>query len=131
MIPKDVSDANMDCVNLLTNHCEINLNMITKFEETYIGKELRSAQDKNMLYHFLMNSVSKVGKAKASKWNIQYIVNGIPSVNILLKVIIRGIHLDTNAKTTSIRTQLRSQFLSDICLFKFCYHIKNNFTVIC
>ena len=39
MIPRDVSDANTDYVNLLTNHGEINLNMITKFEETYIGKE--------------------------------------------------------------------------------------------
>ena len=38
MIPKDVSDANTDCVNLIMNHGEININMIAKFEETYIGK---------------------------------------------------------------------------------------------
>ena len=45
MIPKDVLDANTDYFNLLTNHGKINLNMITKFEKTCIGKKLRSAQD--------------------------------------------------------------------------------------
>ena len=38
MILKDVSDANNDYVNLLTNHGGINLNMKTKFEDKYIGK---------------------------------------------------------------------------------------------
>ena len=54
-IPKDVSEANTDYVNLLKNKGENNINMITKFEETYIGKESREAQDTNMMYHCLMN----------------------------------------------------------------------------
>ena len=54
-IPKDVSEANTDYVNLLKNKGENNINMITKFEETYIGKESRAAQDTNMMYHCLMN----------------------------------------------------------------------------
>ena len=41
MTPKDVSDTNTDYVNLLTNYGENNINMITKFEEAYIGKEFR------------------------------------------------------------------------------------------
>ena len=45
MILKEVLDLNTDYFNLLTNHAEINLNMITKFEETYIIKESRAAQD--------------------------------------------------------------------------------------
>ena len=61
-----------------------------------------------MVYHCLMNSLSKVGKVKVSVWNSQYKVNGLPSGNLVLKVIIREIHLDTNAKTTSIITQLIS-----------------------
>ena len=40
MVLKDVSDTNTDYVNLLINHGEININMITNFEETYIGKKL-------------------------------------------------------------------------------------------
>ena len=36
IIPKDVSDANTEYVNLLTNHGEINFSMITKFEQIYM-----------------------------------------------------------------------------------------------
>ena len=35
MIPKDILDANMDYVNLLTNHGIMNLNMIKKLREIY------------------------------------------------------------------------------------------------
>ena len=69
MILKDILDVNTDYVNLLTSPGEINLNMLTKFEETYTRKESRAAQDTNMLYHCMMNSLSKVGKAKVSVWN--------------------------------------------------------------
>ena len=89
MIPKDVSDANMDYVNLHTNHGEINLNMIANFEETYIGKESRAAQDTNMMYHCLMNSFSKFGKVIVSVFNGQYEFNGLLLGNLLLKYIIR------------------------------------------
>ena len=97
MILKDVLDANTDYLNLLTNHGEINLNKITKFEETYVRKESRAAHDATMLYHCLMNSVSKVGKAKVSVWNSQYKVNRPPSGNLFLKLIIRKSHLYTTA----------------------------------
>ena len=99
-------DTNTDYVNLLTNNGEINLNII--FLETNTGKKSRSAQDTNILYHCLMNYLSKVGKAKVSVWNSQYKVNGLLSGNLLLKVIIWECHIDTNATTTSSRTQLSS-----------------------
>ena len=103
MIKKYMSDANTDYVNILTNHSEMNINMITKFEQTHIGKESRSEQDTNILYHCLINSISDVGKYKVSVWNSQYKVDEIPLRNLLLKVIIRESHLDTNVTTTSIR----------------------------
>ena len=78
----------MDYINVLTNKSENIFNMMTKFEEKYIGKESRAAQDTNMLYRCLMDFLSKVGKAKVSVWNSQYKFNGLPSVNIFLKVII-------------------------------------------
>ena len=89
MIPKDILDASMNFFNLLTNHDEINFNMITNFEETYIRNKSRAEQDKNMLYPFLMNSLSKVGKTKFSVQNSQYKVNGLPSGKIFLKFVIR------------------------------------------
>ena len=107
MIPKGVLYVNTDYVNLLKNHGEINLNMITNFEEKCIKKESRAAQDTNILYHCLINSFSKVGNAKVSMWKSQYKVNVLPLGNLFIKVIIREIQLDTNATTTSIRTQLR------------------------
>ena len=55
-----------------------------------------------------MNSLSKVGKAKVSLCITKYKINGITLGNILPKVIIREIHLDNQAKTTSIRPQLSS-----------------------
>ena len=39
MILKDLSDVNTDYVNLLTNHGEINLNMIKTIDQTDISKE--------------------------------------------------------------------------------------------
>ena len=69
---------------------------------------MRAAQDTNMLYRCLINLLSKVWKAKVSVWNSQYKVNRIPSGNLLLKFIIREIHINTNATMPYIRTQLSS-----------------------
>ena len=104
MILKDVLDANTDNINLLTNHGEVNIDMITKSEETYIGKESRAAKDSNMLYHCLMIFISKVGKAKVSMWKSQYKVNAPPLENLSIKAIIPESHLDNNETMTSIRT---------------------------
>ena len=128
MIMKKKLDMNMDYINVLTNKSENILNMITKFEEKYIGKESRAAQDTNVLYQCLMNSPSKVGKDKVSARNSQYKVNGLPSGNMLLKVIIREIHLDTNVTTKSIRMPIGSLYAyirKIICdITKFNVHVK-------
>ena len=49
-------------------------------------------------------------------WEEQYKIKGKPSVNILIKIIIRENHLYSNATTTSIRNQLSSldQFITTI-----------------
>ena len=69
-----------------------------------------------MLYHCLIGSLSKAGGTKVMVWEEQYNINGKPSVNILLKIIIRESHLDINATTTSIINQLSSldQFITTI-----------------
>ena len=61
-----------------------------------------------MLYKCLMNSISKTGKDKVTIWMDQYKVSGKSSGNLLLKLIIRESHLDTNATTSSIRMKLAS-----------------------
>jgi hypothetical protein len=59
-----------------------------------------------MLYKCLMNSISKEGKSKMTIWKDQHHVNGLPSGDLLLKVIVRESHLDTNATISTIRTKL-------------------------
>ena len=53
-----------------------------------------------------MNSITQAGKVKVRLWSDQFILNGRESGILLLKIIIRESHLDTNATTNSIRTQL-------------------------
>ena len=61
-----------------------------------------------MLYHRLIGSLSKVVRMKVAIWEDKYKIKGKPSENLLLKIIIRESHLDSNATTTSIRNQLSS-----------------------
>ena len=74
-IPLDLANP-MDLTNLLTNYGEITLEAIRAFEETYISTQCRAAQDANMLYMCIMNSLSKEGKTKIQVWRDQYTVNG-------------------------------------------------------
>jgi hypothetical protein len=55
-----------------------------------------------------MNSISKEGKNKILIWKNQYNIGINSSGNLLLKIIIRESHLDTNATTASIRNKLSS-----------------------
>ena len=50
--------------------------------------------------------MSKEGKKKILIWESQYTINGLGSENLLLKIIVRESHLDTNATSASICTKL-------------------------
>ena len=92
--------------SLIDQHGEIELETIRTFEESYINQAIRPAQDTIQLYRCLMASLSKEGKKKILIWESQYTVNGLGSGNLLLKIIVRESHLDTNATSASIRTKL-------------------------
>jgi hypothetical protein len=55
-----------------------------------------------------MSSISKEGKKKILVWKEEYHINGYKSGNLLLKIIIRESHINTNATTSNIRTKLSS-----------------------
>ena len=76
------------------------------FEESYINQAIRPAQDTAQLYQCLMASLSKEVKKKILIWEIQYTIHGLGSGNLLLKIILRESHLDTNATSASICTKL-------------------------
>jgi hypothetical protein len=107
-IPEHAADAASETNNLLESYGMISIDQIRAFEETYISQPIRPAQDTYLLYKCLMNSISKEGKSKIMIWSDQYHVQGLPSGTLLLKVIVRESHLDTNATISSIRTKLSS-----------------------
>ena len=104
-IPKIDEDG---FINLINKHGSLDLDRIREFESTYINNECRAAQDTRMLYKALMHSLNKAGKDKIRIWRNDYVVDGSPSGVALFKVIVRESHLDTNATTGEIRTNLSS-----------------------
>jgi hypothetical protein len=105
-IPEDANDPTSDTHYLVDNYGQIPLSRIRDFDETYLDQPIRPAQDAFMLFKCLMNSISKEGKNKILIWRQQYTINEASSGSLLLKIIIRESHLDTNATTSSIRTKL-------------------------
>ena len=104
-IPDNPEDPK-DFKSLIDNHGEIDIESIKAFEESYVEGKSRSAQDAAMLYRCLMNSISKEGKKKILVWEDQYQVGTYGSGNLLLKIVVRESHLDTNATSASIRKKL-------------------------
>lgn len=110
-IPEDHTDAQSDTNYLLREYGTISLERIKRFEKSYLGKETRAAQDSYMLYHCILKSLSKEARVQVQLWESEYITMNddgtiVPSGNLLLKVVIRESHLDTNATTASIRNKL-------------------------
>ena len=108
MIPEDPENISTVYRNMITNHGEIMLERVRRFKEYYTNDPSRAAQDAGMLYSCLMESMSKVGKTKIMVWEKQYKINRKGSVNLLLKVIIRESHPNSNATTMVISRQLSS-----------------------
>ena len=110
-IPEDVDDANSKLHYLPTEYGRISMEQITRFEKSYLGLQTRAAQDSYMLYKCLISSLSKEARMKIETWEEDYLIRNnegtiVPSGNLLLKVIIRESHIDTNATTQSIRMKL-------------------------
>ena len=93
---------------LLDHYGSISIGEVREHERSYISTHTRDAQDTYLLYECIMNSLSPEAKAKVSIWRDNYWVDGLPSGNLLLKIVIRECHLDTNATITSIRQRLAS-----------------------
>jgi hypothetical protein len=108
MIPQDIDDPLGDCDNLVNHYGHIKIEKIRKWEEEYINKPVRPAQDSYLMHKCLMNSITKKGKDKITIWKDHYTVHNLASGNLLLKIIIRESHLDTNATISTIRGKLSS-----------------------
>lgn len=61
-----------------------------------------------MRHQCLMNSITKEAKYVITIWSDNYHINGIPSGNLLIRIIIRESHIDTHATKGAICTKLRN-----------------------
>lgn len=105
-IPVDPLNAAAEVDNLLTNYGQISLDRVRAFEETYIQLPIRAANDTDMMYKCQMASLTEGAVSKLMLKKAQFHVNGEPSGNLLLRVIIRESSLDSNASTSIIRNKL-------------------------
>ena len=106
-IPIDLENIlERDFKNVVTNFGECTLQEIRLWEETYINGTSCGAQDTHMLYKCLLSTMSEEGHAKTTVWKSEYHVGTRPSGVLLLKVMIRESHIDTNAMASSIRHQM-------------------------
>ena len=120
-IPEDHQDQNSELRYLPTEYGRVTMEQITNFEKSYLGLETRASQDGYMIFKCLMNSLSKEARMKIETWEEEYMITNdqgtvVPSGNLLLKVIIRESHLDTNATTQSIRMKMSNldEYMSKI-----------------
>ena len=110
-VPEDHQDATGALRYMPTEYGRLTMEQISNFEKSYLGLQTRAAQDSYMLFKCLMSSLSKEARMKIESWEEEYLVRNnqgttVPSGNLLLKVIIRESHIDTNATTQSIRMKL-------------------------
>jgi hypothetical protein len=107
-IPENDIDVDAEEFSLIEEYGQLTMDRIREYDTTYIDTEGRQAQNSYMLYQCLMGSISKEGKKKILIWKDDYTIDEHKSGNLLLKVIIRESHIDTNATTSNIRTKLSS-----------------------
>ena len=94
--------------SLLTEYGCITLDQVKANAQQYHGYATRAAQDDRMLYNCIMVSLTKEAKDKVLLLSEEYHITGSPSGALLLKVVIRESHVDTNATIRHIRAGLSS-----------------------
>ena len=106
LIPDDILTPDGESKYFMDSYSEISLQHLQGHVAVYYDQPIRAAQDAVQLYNCLMNSLSNIGQQKVSIHRDQYTVDGVNNGVLLLKVIIQASHIDTNATTTWIRTEL-------------------------
>ena len=100
--------------NLLTEYGQITLSQAQDYASTYLGQQLRSAQDSYMAYNCLFNSVEPDFLKKLSPKYADYHVapnaggTPLPDDPTFLEVIIMQAHVDTRATASRFREELSS-----------------------
>ena len=94
--------------HLTTRHGEVSIEEIDLFEMGYINKQCRAAQDTNMKYKALLNSMTTECQQKVMLRKGMFTVDGKLSGNLLFKVIVKECLIDTNTMTKYLHSQLQN-----------------------
>ena len=129
MIPLVIPD--MMPSSLLRDYGTIDIGRVGAFESTYINTPTRSAQDTNLLYKYIMNSISKEGRAKITIWKRDYMLRGFPSGNLILKVFIRECHLDCWSEGAARPVSLEGSIVRCREKVKLKLNVKTKLQVVC
>ena len=93
-------------VNLIDKYGDLTLAQVEQHVRAYNGVQNRAAQDCMQVYHCVMKSLTNDAVNKIRNKAQDYTINGTPSGVLLVKVLVREAHLDTNATVTRIRTEI-------------------------
>ena len=107
-IPKDIDKPENGTDMLLDAYGTIEFSQVVAWEDTYLRKKGRQAQDSAMLYQCLMASMTDEFQNKALLYRDKFNKNGKKYGVALLKIILRESHLDTNATISTLKTRLSS-----------------------
>ena len=94
--------------NLLMHHRMIDIEDVRAHAETYIGTQARVAQDSNMMYIFIRDSLSKGARLKMATEHVQYDINGTPDGPCYLKALLVTYFVETIATNYVLRQKLQA-----------------------
>ena len=92
--------------NLLTHYGQVSLDNTRTHAMTYVNTPTRDAQDNNMFYYFLADSLTTDFRTTVLLYADVYTVANVPVVSALLKQIVILTRVDNPASTMHIREML-------------------------
>eukprot|EP00957_Ditylum_brightwellii_P014867 1121409-Ditylum_brightwellii.AAC.1 len=97
-----IPDSNDMACNLITEYSRLSPEDIEAQVTLFVGRQTRQAQNLVRLYHCLKNSLTETAKLKILAETLEYIVNGHPSGELLLKLLIKKAVMDTQATASHL-----------------------------
>jgi hypothetical protein len=94
--------------NLLLHHRLITMANVRAHAMTYIGTHARVAQDSNMMYIFLKESLTEGARSRMANEHQKYDINGTPNGPCYLKAILVTYFVETIATNFVLRQKLQA-----------------------
>ena len=88
--------------NLLTHYGQVTLSNCTDHDSSFVSTQTRDAQDNDMLYYFLVDSLESKFRTKVLLYAESYCSNNVVVASALLKIIILT-RIDNPVATPHVR----------------------------